>query len=103
MLLFVFYFENELRSHNLTGDLTGFPDSTLAPVTSVIFLLHIPWCLWLALTIHFHLTQLLEEMVKERNWEGSLCIRSRTQEKEAKEKSQHPKAALTLSIFHSLI
>ena len=103
MLPFILYFENEVRSHNLTGDLIGLPDSTLAPMTSVIFLLHIPWCLWLALTIHFHLSQVLEEMDKERTWEGSLSIIPRTQEKEAKEKSQHPKAALTLSIFHSLI
>lgn len=91
MPLFVLYFENELHSHNLTGDLTGLPAPTLAPVTSVIFLLHIPWCLWLALTIHFHLTQLLEEMVKERNWEGCLSIIPRTQEKRQRKKASIPK------------
>lgn len=45
MLPFVLYFENVSYSNNLIGDLIGLSDSTLVQIRSVIFLLHIPWCL----------------------------------------------------------
>lgn len=71
MLPFVWekhYFKNVLCSYNLNGDLIGHPESPLAPVRSVIFLLLIPRRSRSALTIHFHCTRLPEEMVKDRNW-----------------------------------